>query len=210
MTEIEPCPKCGALPCDWTDNPHTAPSGDEVERVARVIHVELTEAIIDQGGHRAIVAVSNNREVASFTNTTSWGAQPNEQTWAEARAFKSGWDEAQAALSAMRPVVDAALAAELAALDAKATPGPWGIYEQTIAASTPARKIANAKAELALQVDLVPQADLAESIYLLAAGDRCPATTGCGPASAVNAALIVTLRNNMPAILAALRQAGEV
>ena len=29
MVELEPCPSCGALPCDWTDNPHTRPSTDE-------------------------------------------------------------------------------------------------------------------------------------------------------------------------------------
>lgn len=40
MTEIEPCPKCGALPCDWTDNPHTAPSGDEVDRLVSQLKAE--------------------------------------------------------------------------------------------------------------------------------------------------------------------------
>lgn len=41
--ELEPCPKCGALPCDWVDNPHTraalpTPDGQIVEAVARAIH----------------------------------------------------------------------------------------------------------------------------------------------------------------------------
>lgn len=27
MTEPNPCPLCGALPCDWVDNPHTAEVG---------------------------------------------------------------------------------------------------------------------------------------------------------------------------------------
>ncbi len=33
--ELKPCPRCGALPCDWVNNPHR-PEPD-VERVARAI-----------------------------------------------------------------------------------------------------------------------------------------------------------------------------
>lgn len=29
--ELEPCPRCGALPCDWTDNPHTRPAERDAE-----------------------------------------------------------------------------------------------------------------------------------------------------------------------------------
>jgi hypothetical protein len=93
--------------------------------------------------------------------------------------------------------------AELEALVAKATPGPWEVYEQTIAASTPERRADNAKAEMLLQVQMTTE--MVDHIYLLSAGDKCPATTGCGPTSATNADLIVTLVNNLPAILAALK-----
>jgi len=27
IDELNPCPLCGALPCDWTENPHTADVG---------------------------------------------------------------------------------------------------------------------------------------------------------------------------------------
>lgn len=27
MSEQNPCPLCGALPCDWVDNPHAAKTG---------------------------------------------------------------------------------------------------------------------------------------------------------------------------------------
>ncbi len=35
MGDLEPCPACGALPCDWVDNPHwrpieTAPKDREI------------------------------------------------------------------------------------------------------------------------------------------------------------------------------------
>lgn len=93
--------------------------------------------------------------------------------------------------------------AELEALVAKATPGPWEVYEQTIAASTPERRADNAKAEMLLQVQMTTE--MVDHIYLLSAGDKCPATTGCGPTSAANADLIVTLVNNLPAILTALK-----
>lgn len=32
--ELEPCPRCGALPCDWVDNPHTPPTEAQVEAAA--------------------------------------------------------------------------------------------------------------------------------------------------------------------------------
>lgn len=45
MAEIEPCPLCGALPCDWADNPHVArpsPARDEVlEEALRVAEVTI-------------------------------------------------------------------------------------------------------------------------------------------------------------------------
>lgn len=100
MTEIEPCPKCGALPCDWTANPHTAPSGDEVQRVARAIHGAKME------GHNPDCLyehhecenwpVDDRREYADpFTGKTR--VQLFHKAW---RRYESA---AQAAIAAMRP-----------------------------------------------------------------------------------------------------------
>lgn len=43
-SELESCPKCGALPCDWTDNPHepATPAGDDADLLD-----EIAEAISD-------------------------------------------------------------------------------------------------------------------------------------------------------------------
>lgn len=96
----------------------------------------------------------------------------------------------------------------IAELAAKATPGDWGIYAQTIDAIQSGGRASNAKAELALQIDQTQP--IGDTLYLLSAGDVCPATTGCGPTSEANAALIVTLRNAVPEILTALRIAERV
>ena len=65
MTEIEPCPKCGALPCDWTDNPHTAPSGDaeRYRRTAIDVAASLAAAISlrEKGGKAAKKAAASDR-----------------------------------------------------------------------------------------------------------------------------------------------------
>ena len=44
-TELEPCPACGALPCDWVNNPHAPPIGAETV----LVPVEPTEAMIAAG-----------------------------------------------------------------------------------------------------------------------------------------------------------------
>lgn len=66
----------------------------------------------------------------------------------------------------------------------KATPGPWGVWTEP----TPSKD--RAIDELAYQVMSTPDADFAEAVYLLNAAGECPATTGCGPTSAANAAHI--------------------
>ena len=72
---------------------------------------------------------------------------------------------------------------DLKALAEAATPGGWGVYAQPIADRQQAID------ELAAQVsDTDP---LADALYLLNAGGKCPATTGCGPTSRENAAYIV-------------------
>lgn len=61
------------------------------------------------------------------------------------------------------------------------TPGPWGVWRE------PTFTQADAIRELTFQVESTPIADFAKAVYLLDAGGKCPATTGCGPSSAVNA-----------------------
>jgi hypothetical protein len=62
------------------------------------------------------------------------------------------------------------------------TPGPWDVWEER----TPTK--ADAVAEMAYQVE--NSEPFAEAVYLLNANGKCPATTGCGPTSAANAAYI--------------------
>ena len=88
-------------------------------------------------------------------------------------------------------------AIELARLHEAATPGPWGIWFEQI----------NGMADKAISelIDQVHSTDpIGNSLVMLDAEGKCPAITGCGPASAANAALIVALRNNLPRIIAGL------
>jgi hypothetical protein len=92
------------------------------------------------------------------------------------------------------------LAQTLGDLSDAASAGPWGIWREQIADAGAAAQ------ELADQVyNTHPVID---ALVMLDAGGKCPAITGCGPHSDANAALIAALRNNVPAIIAALRQAG--
>jgi len=101
MTEIEPCPKCGALPCDWTDNPHTAPSGDEKE----------DEAVDDwnQRAERPSPAASEvERAVMVCPQCEGEGGYPDGMDEAAChtectRCGSNGWIVNQAAIAAMRP-----------------------------------------------------------------------------------------------------------
>jgi len=93
---------------------------------------------------------------------------------------------------------------KLAAAHAAATAGEWLIYPQTIEAEQTGGRAANAKAELALQVDCTNP--IGDTLYLLAAGDSCPATTECGPTSEANAHFIALAHNELPGLLAELRQ----
>ncbi|MFM9829707.1 MAG: hypothetical protein ACKVOB_13355 [Sphingomonas sp.] len=84
----------------------------------------------------------------------------------------------------------------LAELLAKATPGEWTVWQERT--NTPDDAIV----ELAFQVGETDQ--FAGSLFMLNAGGKCPAVTGCGPTSEANAAAIVAavnfLRDNLPAI----------
>lgn len=79
---------------------------------------------------------------------------------------------------------------------AKMTPGEWGIWVEPCAHPT------SAVQELIQQVEHTDP--FIGALYLLDAGGKCPAITGCGPTSADNAAGIVALKNHTPALLAEL------
>jgi hypothetical protein len=95
---------------------------------------------------------------------------------------------------------------EMLAAAEKATPGPWDVW------AVITRSKDEAVNELAYQVSSVPDQDFAGAVYLLNANGKCPATTGCGPTSAGNAAHIAncapdTIRDLITELLAS-RSAG--
>lgn len=63
-----------------------------------------------------------------------------------------------------------------------ATAGPWDVWAERTETKE------EAIAELTAQVNLT--VDFCGAVYLLNANGKCPATTGCGPTSAANAAFI--------------------
>lgn len=93
------------------------------------------------------------------------------------------------------------LADRLAELDAKATPGPW--YAATFDYST--------REDQAMK--LRERLDFSESLSTTFVRKDDPnvdvGTTGNGPTSEINSALIVALRNDAKLIVAALRLAEE-
>jgi hypothetical protein len=95
------------------------------------------------------------------------------------------------------PLAGSGVAGELERLAAKATPGPWDVYPQ------PIKNADDALSELSYQVEHTEP--LAPALYLLNAGGKCPALTGCGPTSEANAKLIAALVTNLPTILQSLR-----
>lgn len=62
------------------------------------------------------------------------------------------------------------------------TPGPWEIYAQPIESGQ------QAKDEFAFQIDST--SPIGPALYLIDAGGKCAAITGCGPTSEANAHLI--------------------
>lgn len=82
----------------------------------------------------------------------------------------------------------------LRSLMEKATPGPWSVWAEKIDGDRYA-----AISELTEQVQSTDP--VGEHLYLLDAGGKCPATTGCGPQSWANANLIVEAVNSLPALL---------
>lgn len=84
--------------------------------------------------------------------------------------------------------------AELKRLAEGATPGPWDIYGERIKGNR-----ALAAAEALAQVNQTDE--VSDAFWLLNAGGKCPALTGCGPTSEANAAFIAAAN---PAVVLAL------
>lgn len=117
MTEIEPCPHCGALPCDWTDNPHTAPSGD-VERVARAINPHIWGCydcslvpFVEERGARSSTDDCTTYEMMwkdgcrTVEDAKNWWLTTDRPVMVRVYHFRESLRHAQAAIAAMRPVV---------------------------------------------------------------------------------------------------------
>lgn len=82
----------------------------------------------------------------------------------------------------------------------EATPGPWDVWAERIDGDR-----SRAGDELLQQVALTEA--VGDHLYLLNAGGKCPATTGCGPTSEANAAYIASA--NPAAILSLIARLRE-
>lgn len=92
---------------------------------------------------------------------------------------------------------------QLRGLLAKATPGPWDVWRE----SCPSKF--DAIAELTEQVNMTEP--FSGELFLLNAGGKCPAATGCGPKSEANADLITAAVNALPGLLDTIEsQAREI
>lgn len=126
MEDIEPCPRCGALPCDWVDNPHkpganlstnpdisnTSPGyvkpGDTmVERVTRAMYEDHPFTVISEALAEACGQPLHTK--------ISWGMS------IEIGADHSGLRRlARAAIAALTPLPNPA---QSTASDTPSTPG---------------------------------------------------------------------------------------
>lgn len=82
------------------------------------------------------------------------------------------------------------------------TQTPWDVWRE------PTETRAGAIAELTAQVEATEP--FAGAVWLLNAGGKCPATTGCGPASEANATRIVTCVNACDGIPNVALNAGVI
>jgi hypothetical protein len=87
---------------------------------------------------------------------------------------------------------------KLKELASKATPGPWDVW------SEPCESVQDAERELCEQAQ--KSEPFAYAVYLLNAGGKCPATTGCGPTSKANADYLAAAN---PAVVLSLIAALE-
>lgn len=82
------------------------------------------------------------------------------------------------------------------------TPTPWDVWRE------PTETREAAIAELTAQVEATEP--FAGSVWLLNAGGKCPATTGCGPTSEANARRIVASVNATAGIPVEALEAGAI
>lgn len=75
-----------------------------------------------------------------------------------------------------------------------ATEGPWTVWEE------PTPTMEDAARALTEQVQGTGDG-FCKALFLLEAGGKCPATTGCGPTSKSNAAFIAHARDDIPWLL---------
>lgn len=119
-------------------------------------------------------------DVAGWLENEGW-------TPKHVRQIRAGAERLRELEAALPVPVTADEFAEMNALNAAASPGRWGIYEQGI------RDQRDPIRELTDQVWATKP--LGEYLYLLEAEGKCPATTGCGLLSEANAKFIATLVN---------------
>lgn len=77
------------------------------------------------------------------------------------------------------------------------TPGPWDVYAHPVAGP--------GDAILALVEQVQATGLVADNLYLINAGGKCPAITGCGPTSAANAAFVAAGPDMFDALVEAER-----
>lgn len=76
MSEINPCPRCGALPCDWVDDPH-APSPQASLRAALEAMDDLASRIDADGTASQIGSAEEIRAIAAALSQPS--PEPSEE-----------------------------------------------------------------------------------------------------------------------------------
>lgn len=110
MTEIDPCPLCGALPCDWVDNPHVAEASQTIKSLTA--RAEAAEAEVQRltynGIHtchaecprlpcvqrreiEALTAVIETHE--AFRQEVSDAVERFNQRWADSKLRQQDWEE---------------------------------------------------------------------------------------------------------------------
>lgn len=94
------------------------------------------------------------------------------------------------------PVVDAGgLADKLSKIDAALSASPWDVWRE---------RTDTRDAAVSEMIEQVHSSEpFAGAVFLLNAGGKCPATTGCGPTSEANANGLAELRNMLPDLIAA-------
>lgn len=176
--------------------PKASPPADMVIRddLAEIIEAEL---LAWRGGNGGVYAIKAAATGISIKIRASMIAAAPQSPPAPARVDQ-GASEAlgEVVWTTKQSVIDAGgLAGKLSHINAALTAGPWDVWRER----TDARD--DAVRELIEQVH--SSEPFAGAVFLLNAGGKCPATTGCGPTSEANANGIAELRNMLPDLIAA-------